>query len=178
MKYTVHGPFEMPKKSNGLIDANSKSLRAFWNDVRKKVPDLPTASGCYLFAVRAAKGYRPCYVGLAEKQSFEKECFTDHKKTVYNDAIAMRKGTPVLFLIARRTGNGRLASPRKGAKKMPKEISVLEDMLIAVCVGKNPELLNVKKTKLLREMVVPGLINTPKGKPTVPEKQFKQAVSK
>ena len=48
--------------------------------------------------------------------------------------------------------------------------------MIGAALDKNPKLLNVKKTKFLREMCVPCLLNTPKKKPNQSETEFKKAI--
>ena len=162
MRFVPYGPFDIPKGKNGLIDTRKESLAELWAQVAVTGTDgLPQAVGCYIFAVRAGKGLRPWYVGLAEKQPFQVECFSSHKLNHYNQAIAARKGTPFLTLIARLTPGGNYA---KASKTAHRDIRLLEEMLIGACLRRNPRLLNVKDTMLLKQMIVPGLINNPKGR--------------
>jgi len=163
MRFTVHGPFKLQKQANGLVDRQNDAKRAFWQNVINKDNFLPSACGCYLYAIRAAKGVKPWYVGMANKQSFETECFASHKVNIYNEVVANRKGTPVLFLLARRTSKGRFAKPSVNGRS---DIRFLETLLIATAIEKNPKLMNVQKTKMLRNMEVPGLINSPQARPT------------
>lgn len=173
MHYSIHGPFEIERQHNGLVGRSNKERKTFWDKVRQEDSSLPTGCGCYLFAVRAAKGIKPWYVGVAEKQPFETECFSSHKLTIYNDVLAKRKGTPILFLIAKRTKKNKLSSPSK--KRHPSS-KFLESMLIGVALDKNSKLMNIQKTKFMREMSVPCLINSPKRRPTRAESEFKEAV--
>ena len=53
------------------------------------------------------------------------------------------------------------------------DIQFLEAMLIGTALRRNPEVLNVSGTKLLKEMTVPGLINSPRGKPSAAVVEFK-----
>lgn len=162
MNYFPHSPIEVPRGDNGLIASDKESLAEFWTKVDKELEDgLSDATGCYIFSVRAAKGALPWYVGLAERQSFRRECFTSHKIVHYNNVVADRKGTPLLTLIAKYTPSGRLSGPISSEQR---DIQFLETMLISCCLARNSELYNIKDTKLLREMVVPGLLNTPQGK--------------
>jgi hypothetical protein len=110
---------------------------------------------------------------VAEKQSFKNECFSAHKLNAYNDAVANKKGTPVLFLIAKRTKQNKLSKPSK--KRHPSS-KFLESMLIGAALDKNPNLMNIQKTKFMREMSVPCLINSPKRRPTGPESEFREAI--
>ena len=170
--YTIHGPFTI-KKKEGLVSRNKDVKRNFWNEVRKTEESLPSACGCYLFAIRAGKGTKPCYVGLTGKQTFEHECFASQKLNIYNEALAHKKGAPVLFLLAKRTSKGKFVKPGKNRHASSE---FLETFLIGVAIDKNPELMNIQKTKFLREMCVPQLINTPRRKPTRSESKFKKAI--
>jgi len=49
-------------------------------------------------------------------------------------------------------------------------------MLIGMALEKNPDIYNVKKTKLLREMKVPGIINSPKGPLSKSQHDLKNAL--
>ncbi len=68
------------------------------------------------------------------------------------------QGRPRLILLAKLTPNDRLAGSGDG-----KDIEALENMLIALGVARNPDLCNVKGARYLREMEVPGYLNTPPG---------------
>lgn len=162
MNFFPHTPFDIPRSANGLIAADKRSLTDFWDGVDDKLRDSVSGGiGCYIFSVRAGKGMLPWYVGLAVKQSFRKECFAAHKLMHYNNVVAGRRGTPVLTLIPKYTPNGKLVSPT-GSKH--RDIAFLENLLISNCLTRNRDLCNKKDTKLLREMVVFGLLNTPQGK--------------
>lgn len=162
MNFFPHGSIEIERQSNGLIATDKESLLAFWSRVDEELQEgLSGAIGCYIFSIRAGKGVLPWYVGLAEKQSFRKECFTSHKLVHYNNAIANRKGTPLLTLVAKYTPGGRIINPTGSGHR---DIQFLETMLISNCLGRNADLYNIRDTKFIREMVVPGLLNTPQGK--------------
>jgi len=53
-----------------------------------------------------------------------------------------------------------------------RDINFLEDMFIGYALRRNPEIENKKQTKLLREMVIPLLLNTEPGRPTDSTYQF------
>lgn len=156
-----------------MINNNKYARKIFWEKVQETTDRLSSACGCYLFAIRAAKGIKPWYIGLAAKQSFERECFAPTKINIYNDSLASKKGTPILFLIARRTSKDKFAKPGKNGHK---DIEYLESIMIGMALDKNPELLNIKKTGFLRRMCVPCIVNTPKGPPSKPEGEFKKAM--
>lgn len=161
MKYYPYGPLEIPLTKRRVAYRNKNPLSLFWDQFDELLPGVSEAVGCYIFSIRAGKGIRPWYVGMAEKQSFRKECFAPHKLLNYNDCLSDRKGTPVLTLLPKLTATGRFA--KKGANGH-RDIRFLENMLISTCLQRNTELLNIKSTKLLKELEVPGLINTPRGR--------------
>jgi len=161
LNYYNYGPFDIPKMENGLISNDRNEIRTFWEDVeRDGEVGLSDAVGCYMFGVRAGKGSVPWYIGLAEKQSYKVECFSPHKLNHFNNAIAKKKVTPILLFIARCTSGDRFSKPSKNGYT---DIRILENMLIGLAVKRNPDLLNIKGTKVLRDMVVPGIINTQPG---------------
>jgi hypothetical protein len=174
MNFFPHTSIDIKRQPNGLIAADKKSMNDFWIQVDAQLEDgLSGGIGCYIFSVRAGKGSLPWYVGLAEKQSFRKECFTAHKLMHYNNAIAKRKGTPLLTLVAKYTPRDKLVTPNGGSHR---DIQFLETMLIANCLSRNPELYNVRDTKLLREIYVPGLVNTQPGKAPASVSDFKTLI--
>jgi hypothetical protein len=174
MNFFPHTSIEIPRQSNGHIAADKESLGLFWERVESELEEgLSGAIGCYILSIRAGKGALPWYVGLAVKQSFRKECFTSHKLVHYNDAITGRKGRPLLTLIAKYTPNWKIVSPTGNAHR---DIQFLEKMLISNCLSRNPNLYNVRDTKLLREMVVHGLLNTPQGKARQSVSEFQALV--
>ncbi|MDG7000778.1 MAG: hypothetical protein JRN15_16925 [Nitrososphaerota archaeon] len=172
-EYSIHGPFVIRRQPNGHIDRRPTAINEFWETVSEAVKDLPTACGCYLFAVRAAKGIRPWYVGLAEKQTFEEECFTLHKREIYNEVLVNRKGTPFLFFLAKRTNTGRFANPGRNGSRTSR---FLETLLIGAALEKNAELMNVHKTNSLCEISVPFLVNSPRSRPSRAESVFRLAI--
>lgn len=52
----------------------------------------------------------------------------------------------------------------------------LETMLIGPTLERNPKLLNIKKTKLLREMKVPAVMNSPRARATREVRELKKAL--
>lgn len=174
MRYAIFGPFIIPR--NGvLIDRSLKARRKFWLEVEHATSeDLPDACGCYVFAVRASKGIIPWYVGLTEKRTFRKECLGSHQVGNYNDVLAQKeKAQPLLYLLAKQTPKGR---NRKPSKTMQRDIQFLESYLIGHGLNKNQKLLNQKKTKFLKSLCVPGILNSDKGHPGKPAKSLRQTL--
>jgi hypothetical protein len=161
--FKVFGPFEIPcsGKHARYIQAGCP---AFWNSTTSH---LANERGCYLFAIRAAKGFRPLYVGKTKK-SFQKECFTYHKiADHYTPALAdTGKGTPVMFFV--------VLDKKKGPVN-DRAISQVESFLIQNAVAKNSELSNVRGTKQ-EQWSITGVIRGGKGKCPKPAKSFRRAM--
>ena len=153
MKFEPYGPFKLPRL-DGEIDRSKRN--AFWKEIEARHPLLPDAVGCYIFALKAAKGIRPWYVGKTERRSFAGETWEPGKLLGYGRVVRKHKGTPMLFLLAKLTDQGKFARPTK--RKMG-AVAALEEMLIAVCLQRNRELLNKKTTRYLKGLQVPGYLN-------------------
>jgi|WetSurMetagenome_2_1015567.scaffolds.fasta_scaffold419848_1 hypothetical protein len=173
MNFYPYGPFSIPKQINGLIDRARDSIRNFWVEVDNAKPGLSNAIGIYIFSIRAGRGVLPWYVGKAEKRGFIRECFAPHKITHYDNCIASRKGTPLLTFIAKLTPNDSLVGLNGDTHR---DISALEKMLIGTCLQKNKNLVNVRDTRLFREMVVPGYLNPSPGRVQPSVEDFKKLI--
>lgn len=172
MKFVVYGPFEVPR-SNGLVDTAAASKKKLWDAVRARVPSLPDACGCYIFVIKAKRGTLPWYVGLTTKRTFKGEALGPHQVNHYNHALGQKVGVkPQLFFLAKSTPSGRFAKPSSNSHK---DIEFLETLMFGVALKRNPKLRNAKSTKLLKNLVVPGVINSPRRSPTIPERAMKVA---
>lgn len=169
MEYEVYGEFSIAR--NGSLISRSKEDKArFWEQVEEMKPELSDACGCYVFVIRGCARY----VGMAEKQSFKQECFALHKITQYNEALGLVNGNPSLILLPKMTPGGRFAKPTSRGHS---DIRLLETMLIGSALSRNSDLQNVKGTKLLREMNVPGFLNPRPGQARASMVQaFKRAI--
>ncbi|PCI26581.1 hypothetical protein COB52_05895 [Candidatus Kaiserbacteria bacterium] len=170
MYFYPYESIEIPRTS-GLVARDKESLNTFWSEVEEIEEGLSTAIGIYIFSIRAGMGSLPWYVGKAEKRGFRKECFAHHKLTHYNESLSGRKGTPLLTLLPKLTPGHAFVQPNGNPHG---DISALEKMLIGTCIQKNSDLANISDTKLRREMVVPGYINSPKGRARSSVKEFRQ----
>ncbi len=149
MDFSVYGPFEMERKSNGHIDTSKQSKKNFTSMVDASKFNLSLSTGCYVFALKSGGGSKAWYVGKAEGQSFSKEIFAIHKINVFNDVLASKKGIPQIYLI------GKLCWPGKMRRRT---IDFLETTLIGMALSRNPELKNIRDTKMLKEIRVPAII--------------------
>lgn len=159
-QFLVDGPRDVPfykgKGGRTLTDDNVKDFWARNSDIGKR-------RGCYVFGIRAGKGFTPGYVGQATK-SFKQEAFTHHKLTRYQQFLADRlKGTPVIFFVV---------APQKAGATNTSHIGQLEDFLLQAGVAANPHLMNIKGTKL-EEWSIAGVIRGGGGKPSQSAKDFR-----
>ncbi len=154
MYFYPFGPFEITRNGT-CISEHKDDKQQFWHNVEEQEKSLPDACGCYIFIINN----KVWYVGRTKKQGFRGECFADHKIKIFDKALIEHKGIPKLILIARYTNSDRLSQPSNGHN----DIVFLEKILIGYGVKCNPDLLNVKDTKYLRELTVPGVINTGRG---------------
>jgi hypothetical protein len=169
MQFDIYGEFPVARNGN-LVSRSREDKRAFWEAVEEAESGLSDACGCYIFIIRN----RAWYVGMAEKQSFKQECFALHKITQYNEALAQVGGNPTILLLPKFTPSGRFANPTSRGHS---DIRMLENLLIGSALGRNADLQNVKGTKLLREMNVPGFLNSRQGQARANLVQtFKRAV--
>ncbi|EHR7861162.1 hypothetical protein HJ171_23185 [Vibrio parahaemolyticus] len=173
MKFYPYESVEIPRTEKGLIDNSKPAMIEFWESVEELEEGLSEAIGIYIFSVRAGQGNLPWYVGKAEKQTFKKECFTHHKLTHYNNCIVGKRGTPLLTLLPKFTPSWGFPKPTNACHS---DINALEKMLIGTCLQKNRNLLNIRDTKLHKEIVVPGYINTPQGGVSNSVKDFKHLI--
>jgi hypothetical protein len=163
----VIGPIPIPfvkQHSGSAKHIGNKQMKQFWEDADAKT--VVKKQGCYVFALQAAKGFCPWYVGKATK-SMKQECLEHHKITHYNTALFQgKKGTPVFFFIV----------PGENRNKVPKKsIDQMETFLIQSALTKNPQLLNVQKTNI-PDWSIKGVIRGGQGKPKANARKFRTAM--
>jgi hypothetical protein len=175
MKYTLHGPFELPENAKKKVDLSPAQIVAFWKAANKSEREmLSDATGLFFFMFRAGRGIKPWYIGRAEKGSFEEETFTEERKAAYLKIARSRdRGTPLLVFIARRNEDGTFTQP---GKVKHDDMTFVESYLIGLAMDKNADLLNVKENPMLQQLEVSGLINTTKGKPSIAVQELKKAL--
>jgi hypothetical protein len=174
MNFDVAGPFEVSRHGpKALITKQSEA------DLKLQLEEwaggLSEACGCYVFALRAGKGYTPHYVGQACKNSLLKESLNATNVVAYNEILGESKGTPVLFLIPLLTPNGKFRKQTTGERAIP-EVDFLEHWLIAEALRKNDGLKNNKETRFLRKIHVVGIFNSRQGEATLASRELKEAI--
>jgi hypothetical protein len=148
--------------------------KSFWKQVSDLDAGLPRACGCYIFALRNGKNIVAWYVGKTERDTFKTECFQPTKIAYFNEVLRSHRGTPLLFLLPRLTKSGtRFSRPNESGYR---DVDFLETLLIGLAIERNADLMNIRKSKLLREMIVPGIMNSPPGSPTAPVLALRNAL--
>ena len=166
MRFDVYGPYEIPRAQRGVISWTSQKNKEFWGIIDEGLTSgrLSDACGCYVFTIKAGRTAQPWYIGKAEKSSFKQECLNDRNIRLYNNELLnWKRGTPYLYLLPQVTEKSKLRKPAGTDVKRP-EISALESILIGMGISKNPDLLNVRGTKMLREIEVIGFLNSDRRK--------------
>jgi hypothetical protein len=171
MIFQPYGPFPV-RRLDRDVDRSKEAKRAFWKSANESCPNISAACGCYLFAIQTRRAVIPWYVGKAERQGFEAEIFAIHKLLLYNEALK-QQGVPLVFLLAKMTPGGKLCRPTLGKDR---SIRFLESNLIGIALRKNKQLKNLKDTKLVREIEVPGILNSSAGRPHTVASNLKEAL--
>ena len=161
--FSVQGPFVVSTTKlpvgRQISSANAKAFWALHTGIASEV-------GCYVFAFKAAKGYKPVYAGKATK-SFKQEVFTPHKLNHFNTGLGhQRKGTPVLFFVCLNKTAGAVS---KSA------INEAESYLIQAGLAANSALLNDKKTKVAT-WSINGIVRSQAGKPSAAANEFRKCI--
>lgn len=163
-RFTVYGPIEIPTTGTGQSRHVVRYCRAFWKDT--EAAPLRNRKGCYAFGIKHGESIKLFYVGLAAKQSFEQECFTQHKvQDHYNPALRKRRnGKPVMFLVV-----------APNVKPPTSRIDDLESFLIQTAVANNAPLSN-KRKRGKRFWSITGVAHSPAGRPSTAAKALKAAL--
>ena len=156
MNYNTFGPYEIPL---GLGEfkkrIDKEDIDQFWSRVD---PGLNNACGIYIFSIKTKVREKPWYVGKAQKQSFEKECFTYHKIVYYHEALEKSKGTPMMYFVARVRNKGSFSNPTK-SKTGHREMDFVERLFIELGFNKNKDIRNKKGTKNPEKLIIKGFYN-------------------
>jgi|ERR1700722_1799104 len=158
MYFDVAGPFELSRHGKKKI-ITEESLDDLKPRLEGHHTGLSAARGCYVFAIRAGRGYTPYYVGQSCKQSILREALNPSNREKYNKVCSESKGMPVVFFLPMLTPKGKYR--KKGRSSA--STSFLERWLIAAALAKNASLINNKETRFLRKIHVVGILNATRG---------------
>jgi hypothetical protein len=173
MLFEVSGPFEITRHGKKKL-IEKKSTKDLINVLDQNILGLSTAHGCYVFSIKAGKGFTPYYVGQARSQTMVKEALNADNIGKYNGACSDSKGTPVIFFLPMVTPSGKY---RKASKPRLPFLDFLERWLISEAINKNQDLINNKETKFLRSIHVPGLFNSKQGEASKSSRLLRKALS-
>lgn len=148
MNFQTHGPFEFNEWS-------PEGVRAFYRVFTAERPELESAIGVYVVAVKRGKKLIPYYVGKTDKRSFGKR-LKEHFDSGMLERLFGQFGKIYFFLIPRVTPTGKIKKPNG---KVLDSINHLEFALIGTCLLQNPDLLNKKQRVFHANFQVPGYIN-------------------
>lgn len=168
MDFDVAGPFALSRHGRIRI-ITKQSLKDLKTQLEDWDEGLSEACGCYVFAVRAGRGYTPYYVGQASKRAIADEALNPSNREKYNVVLGLGRGRPMTFILPMLTPQGRYRKRRQVNRKLP-EMSFLERWLITTAIQKNPNLVNNKETRFLRRIHVTGLLNSTRGESTTPSR--------
>jgi hypothetical protein len=141
-EFEVKGPFPVPLTPSRRIDD-----RGFVESLSSREVSVLDRRGCYVYAIRNARGYRPLYVGRT-KRSFYHEAFSDRHLRRLEAFLEKSKGTLVLFFLC--------YVPTRGRVHL-RSIEELETHLIRSAKRKNPRLLNVQTLDDPRQFTIVGV---------------------
>jgi hypothetical protein len=172
MNFDVFGPFRIPRnKAKTLIDDDR--LDELSNEVENARTGLSDACGCYVFVIRAAKGYTPWYVGRTKIQTFMIEAFNSANKRKYERVFNDHAGTPMIFFLPIMTaGWNQFRKQNEGLSS----VVFLEKWLITEALRKNPGLINLQNTKYLKDLRVRGIFNSQHGESTKDSTELGRAI--
>jgi hypothetical protein len=162
--YKTFGPLRL---GSGVDLSYLPIANDFWNDIDETHPGARSATGVYIFVVKASKRSRlkPWYVGMTDI-TFENRF---HNHTTLFGKLAGKKGNVSVFLIARLKPGSKslIAGPKKSESN-----DILETMLIERCLDLNPKLFNASKVKHVKGLLVPGFKGKKVGKPKAASRQL------
>ena len=151
--FKIYGPFEIENKQK-IVDREHQN--AYWSDlVDKQYYDLSFAKGIYLFSLRNAENYNPQYVGMTERD-FRTEVFNDRNTVMIFKHFLPERGVLCLHLLAKPKETQRGFSINIGDK----ELYWIEDFIQQTCRIKNPDLLNIGKSKFLIKTAIEGITDS------------------
>ncbi len=171
--FETYGPFSLKRKFNDAILPDD--IQDFWDEIEDSQDGLGSAIGVYIISTRSGQASKPkpWYVGKTDSGFRHRLIQHARDLSLFRSLNSHSpKGSLEVLFIARKASDGKKfkspRTPRKGGSKKVKHGSIdfLETLLIGACLAQNENLLNAQKMSKYRDIVVPGLMNEKKGKPT------------
>ena len=137
-----------------------------------KYKDYSDCYGCYIYSVKAGKGFTPIYVGSATRQTLGEEAFTSDKRLKCLQYMSeYGKGSLHITFVVPKDKIDSSMGTRRG-RYPTKTIECLEKVLIAVAYRKNKHLMN-KQNRCLSNFFINGALNSDAGRPREEVVKFK-----
>ena len=154
MWYLPYGPFDVPRP---IGSSREYWQSKFWKVVEESDAGLSQANGVYVFSIRHGPKSTPWYIGkTCSERGFKGEVFQPHKIAIYKACTKGRRGYPQIHLIAK------VEETRENfcrySDRSWRQIDQLETYLIGMCLTKNADLENDKKTSFHRSLEISGVI--------------------
>jgi hypothetical protein len=144
--FQVYGPFEFDKKKV----QNKDYRKAKWDECDSKHAGLAQAKGLYLYSLKNKQNFVPQYVGITNKQGFEREVFRDGNLLKISNLLQGEKGSLQIHLIAK---------PKATHSGFSNQIKAdtlrwLERLILFSCLTKNPDMLNKSHRVFLKSVEI------------------------
>ena len=131
--------------------------------------------GCYVYSIKAGRGFTPIYVGSTTKRTLGEEAFdSDKLLKCLQHITSYKKGSLQVSFIIPKDKFDRNVKTRRG--RCPKKIiEKLEKVLTAVAYRKNKNLINIQN-RCMAEFFIRGALNSEEGRPKKEVAVFKQMI--
>jgi hypothetical protein len=144
--FQVYGPFQFDKKK--VQDKNYR--KAKWDECDNKHAGLPVAKGVYLYSLKNKQNFVPQYVGITNRQGFDREVFRDGNLLKISNLLKEEKGSLQIHLIAK---------PKATHSGFSNQIKAdtlrwLERLILFSCLTKNPNMLNKSHRVVLKSVEI------------------------
>jgi hypothetical protein len=156
----VYGPFRLDRWK--VYERNYRN--DWWKQREEKWPGISQAKGVYLLSLKNKQNYVPQYVGITNKQGFEKEALRDGNLLKIAVQLRNTKGSLQIHLLAKPK------SSHPGFSKQLKTESLrwLERLILFSCLSKNPDMLNKSHRTFLKAVEIKNvtgeMLKGPKGR--------------
>ncbi len=172
MKFKIYGPFSLNADSceKGYPPwIDQPKIEEFWVNVRSRHGELDQACGVYIFTVEGKqrknnkKTSVPWYVGKAERQTFQKECFSHRNQLSYNKIVTVdykEVDCISLYLLARHEDGNKFSEPaKKDGGEVYEGVRFVEQLFMQKALAANSQLLNIQDLKDARSTHIKNILN-------------------
>lgn len=141
-------------------------------DILRKYKQYTDSYGCYIYSIKAGRGFSPIYVGSATRQCLGKEAFDSDKflKCLQHIAGYKKCSLQITFVVPRDKIDTNVDTRRGRCPR--KTIGKLEKVLTAIAFRKNQNLIN-KQNLCLADFFINGVLNSDSGRPRKEVSAFK-----